>query len=445
LTIALCSLSFGQDDFFNDIEISTSNNNLDSSSPFSILGWVSQKISYGFEEPGELFSRSDRELNKLETSLFTQLDWQPSSGINLRFSGKAYHDEIYQFNDDTSYSQAERNEFRNRFEVRDFYLEKQISDNVYLKAGNQILAWGFAEHLRVTDIINTEDQYTFGQQDLEDLRLQVPATLLSVSLNDWVFDGVVTYRAGYNDMAPAGDEFDQFIAYRQSGGIVDRKSPDNPFEYFFRASTHFDNGDLQLVAGEFNNNQLSLNGISRSQSLIPIFQLSQERIQALGIAANRANGSWLLFGEMGMHFNNPVTPSVDETFLLLNGWNEKDQLLGVLGVEYNGFYNTVISLEADSIQTRDYSDSLLVDKNQHSFGTRIYWTGWNDRLELLSVFNKLADSQGYVTRVSMEYDWTDSLNFGLLWVDYSAEETSNYYNYRNNDMVQFNLRFSFQN
>ena len=156
LTIALCSLSFSQNDFFSDIEIST-NNNLDSSSPFSVLGWVSQKISYGLEVPSELFSRSDRELNKLETSLFTQFDWQPSSDTNFRFSGKAYHDEVYQFNDDTEYTQAERNEFRNRFEVRDFYLEKQISDNVYLKTGNQILAWGFAEYLRVTDIINTED------------------------------------------------------------------------------------------------------------------------------------------------------------------------------------------------------------------------------------------------------------------------------------------------
>ena len=117
----------------------------------------------------------------------------------------------------------------------------------------------------------------------------------------------------------------------------------------------------------------------------------------------------------------------------------------MLGVEYNGFDNTVISFESDSIQTRDYSRNQLADKNQHSFGTRIYWTGWNDRLELLSVFNKLADSQGYVTRVSMEYDWTDSLNFGLLWVDYSAEENSNYYNYRNNNVLQFNLRFSFQN
>jgi len=79
------------------------------------------------------------------------------------------------------------------------------------------------------------------------------------------------------------------------------------------------------------------------------------------------------------------------------------------------------------------------------FGARIYWTGWNERLELLSVWNKLADSQGYVTRVSMEYDWTDSLNLGILWVDYNAENNSIFYNFRNNDMVQFNLRFSFQN
>jgi len=445
LTIMPCSLAVSQNDFFSNIDIATNSGSLDSSSPYSLLGWVSQKASYGLENPGELFSRSERDLSKVETSVFAQFDWQPASDLHFRFSGKAYHDEVYRINDSTPYTRSERNELRNRFEIRDFYIEKQLNDDVYLKAGNQILAWGFAEFLRVTDIINTEDQYTLGQQDLDDLRLQVPAILSSVSVNDWVLDSVVTYRAGYHNMAPAGDEYDQFIVLRQGNEILDRQSPDNPLEYFFRASTHFNNGDLQIVAGDFNNNQLTLSGISGPKSFSPIFQLSQERIQALGIAANRVSGSWLLFGELGMHFNNPVLPSLNETFSKVNGWDERDQLLGVLGVEYNGFTNTILSLETDSIQTQGSSDGLLVDKNQHSFGSRIYWTGWNERLELLSVWNKLTDSQGYVTRVSVEYDWTDNLKFGFLWVDYSADEDSIYYNYRNNDMLQLNLRYSFQN
>jgi hypothetical protein len=432
-----------QENFFNNVEISEDDSAF-SDSPFSIIGWVTQKVAYGLEDPGPMFSRESKDMSKVETSLFTQIDWRPNANLNFRFSGNAYHDEIYRIDDSRSYTRDEKNEFRNRFEVRDFYVETQLSDDLYLKVGNQILAWGFSEFLRVTDIVNTEDQYTFGQHDLEDLRLQVPASLLSYSINDWVFDGVVTYRAGHNYMAPEGDEFDQFIQYRQSNQLIDKRRADNPWEFFFRASTHFDSGDIQIVAGDYNNNQLTLDGINRPLSLSPILEFSQQRMQTVGIAANHTRGSWLVFGEMGMNFNTPVMPGFDSNLRLVNGWDEKDQLLGVLGVEYNGFSNTTISFETDSIQVQDYQDGLLAERNQLSVGTRVYWTGWNDRLQMLSAFNKLSDSQGYVSRVSLDYDWNDNIDFGLLWVDYSAKQDSIFHNFRNNDMLQFSVKYSFQ-
>lgn len=433
-----------QDDFFSNLEVEADGvSNRDS--PFSILGWVTQELSYSYEQPDPPFSRTKRQLSQVETSLYTQIDWQASDTLNFRFSGKAYHDAIYEFEDDTPFSSSERDLFRTRTEVRDFYLEKSFDSGLYLKAGHQIQAWGFAEYLRVTDLINTEDQYTFGQQDLEDLRLQVPAVQLSYSVADWVLDGVITYHAGYNDMAPDGDEFDQFIGLRQPGWVVDRQDPDNDSEIFVRASTHYADGDVQIVAGEFNNNQLSLDGISRAKSVSPVFHFSQQRMQALGMAANRVQGSWLLFGELGLHRNAPVMPLETQDFLRVDGWQERNRILSVLGVEYNGFSNTLLSLEVDNIHTRGEVSNLGIERNQTSFGTRLYWTGWNERIQLLSVWNKLADDQGYLTRLSIDYDWSDTWKFGLLWVDYSADRNSFYSAFRNNDMLQFNARFSFQN
>jgi len=432
-----------QDDFFSNLEVDAgSRTNPDS--PFSILGWVTQEMSYSYEQPDPPFSRTERQLSQIEASLFAQFDWQASDTLSFRFSGKAYHDAIYDFEDDTPFTSSERDLFRTRTEVRDFYLEKSFENGLYLKAGHQIQAWGFAEYLRVTDLINTEDQYTFGQQDLEDLRLQVPAVQLSYSIEDWVLDGVATYHAGYNDMAPDGDEFDQFIGLRQPDWLIDRKDPDNDSEIFLRASTHYADGDIQIVAGEFNNNQLSLDGISRVKSVSPIFHFSQERMQALGMAANRVQGSWLVFGELGLHRNTPVMPLETQDFLRIDGWQERNRVLSVLGVEYNGFTNTLLSLEVDNIHTRGEVSNLGVERNQTSFGTRLYWTGWNERVQLLSVWNKLADDQGYLTRLSIDYDWSDNLKFGLLWVDYSADRNSFYSAFRNNDMLQLNARFSFQ-
>ena len=187
----------------------------------------------GNRTPGAALQPQGRDLNKIETSLFAQLDSSLGQDFTFRISGKVYHDEVYRLNEGVDYTSDETNEFRNRFEVRDFYVEKQFDNGFYFKLGNQILAWGLAEYSRVTDLINTEDQYTFAQQDLEDIRLQVPAALLSYTAGDWTFDGVITHRANKNYTAPIGDEFDQFVALRSAGIRVERDGPEDEQEYFF--------------------------------------------------------------------------------------------------------------------------------------------------------------------------------------------------------------------
>lgn len=431
-------------DFFSNLEVGDQDGQTGSDGPLSLIGWITAKASYGYEQPDPPFSRTGREITGAETSLFAQLDWRLAEQINLRFSGKAYHDAVYELEDDTRYSAAEKNLFRNRYEIKDFYLETSFDNGVYLKFGNQIQAWGFAEFLRVTDLVNTEDQYTFGQQDLEDLRLQVPAAQVSKSLGRWVFDGVVTYRAGYNDLSPSGDEFDPFIALRQPGYLIDRNDPDDQAEYFLRASTSYASGDVQIVAADFNDNRLTLDGISGASSVTPLLHVSQQRMQALGLAANRVSGSWLWFGELGLHQNVPVMPARNDIYASEAGWQERDQLLGVLGLEYHGFTNTLLSLELDTIQTRGSMTGLGVDRSQVSYGARVYWTGMNERLEVLSVVNALSENQGYLTRFTLDYNWSDNWKFGLLWMDYSAEQDSVYRPYRNNDLLQLNARFSFQ-
>ncbi|MEX0618097.1 MAG: DUF1302 family protein [Pseudohongiellaceae bacterium] len=430
-------------DFFGtlDIDIDTATTE---AGDVSVLGWITEKFAYGIEEPPPFFSRSEREPVKLETSLFAQLDWRLGENTGLRLSAKAWYDAIYQLNDDTPYTRAERNRFGDRAEIRDFYLERDFGNGFYTRVGNQIVSWGMSEYLRITDLVNTEDQFTFGQQDLEDIRLPVPALLTTLSRGEWVYDAVVTTHAGRNDTAPAGDEFDQFpyLVGRQ----VERPAPENQLEYFLRASTHYSRGDIALVVADFNDNGLSGMGLSSqagSGTGNPVFTLKQERTQAAGISANRVDGPWLVFGEAGLHFNRPVLPATPE-LLQLAPWTEKDQLLAALGIEYNGFRNLIITLEADSVYTRDHDETVQAQKQESSFGARLYWTSLNERLQTLAVWNRLGENRGYITRLSLDYEWSDTLGLGLMWVDYHGDRDSVLYNYRNNDMVQLQMRYSFQ-
>ncbi len=437
----LWSTAVAQDDFFStiDIDLSADNDRTD----FSVVGWAVQKIGWGLAAPGPLFSRQDEELSQVETSLFAQLDSKLGDNIGFRISGKLYHDEIYRVQADNDYSEDELNEFRNRYEIRDLYVETELDNGLYLRLGHQILAWGQAEFLRVTDLINIEDQYTFGQQDLEDLRLQVPALLASYTAGDWVLDAVVTVDAGRNNIAPAGDEFDQLLSLRNTGMDLQRVDPKRDHEQFLRASTRLAQGDLQLVAGEFNDNALSVSDMVYGPEQ-PLVRLSQNRMRALGVAANWVEGQWLYFGELGLHKDVALRPADAMVPFQAGPWQQRDQVLAVAGMEYNGFRNLRLSFEVDGIHTKRHDASLWVDEQQVGVGARLFWTALNERFQLMGVWNRLTNDAGQIGRLSLEYNWSDNLDFALLWVDYRSDSDSIFHLFENNDVLQLQLQYSFQ-
>lgn len=438
---ALASAAHAQDDFFDTITVETGQN-AGSDRDYSVIGWLEQKIAYGLESPSAIFSRQKPTLNKIETSLFSQFDMRLGES-QFRLSGEAFHDEIYRLQDDIDFSSAEINEHRNRFEVRDFYLEHQFDNDIYVKVGNQLLAWGVTEYLRITDLINTENQYTFGQQDLEDLRRQVPALLTSASAGQWTLDAVVTYEAGRDDIAPARDEFDQFASLRAQGTLISITEPKRQEEYFLRASTTTSRGDLQLVAGQFNDNTLSLERFSLAGGQGEAI-FSQNRMRALGIAGTRVSGSWLFFGELGMHQDKALRPLDENRLLPATGWQHKDQLLAALGIEYSGIRDLLLTLELDGQRIRDNDESLFGKTEKLGIGMRALWTAMNERLQILAVVNELADNTGRVSRLSVDYDWSDNFTLGLLWVNYAAPVTSYVNQFRHTDVIQAQLRYNFQ-
>jgi len=427
-----------QDDFFEPLQINIQEP--EASTGDSFLGWISQQIAYGYEAPGPVFSRADSDLTKLETSLYLQYDRDLGANTAARISGSIHHDEVFRVNGDIDYSHDEIDEFRNRYQLRDLYIEHETEGGVYLKLGNQILAWGMAEYLRVTDLVNIRDLYTLAQQDLEDIRLQIPALLLSTNVSNWSLEAAVSLAAGHDLIAPRGDEFDPFIA---AGNLANKPvflKPDQKHEVFFRASTRWQRGDLQFVAGEFNENSFSSLGEAGTTESGRQPRFGQRRSRAMGLAGNWVEGPWLFFAEAALHKNRSLRLVQDWTTPAPNS----DQWLSALGFEYNGFSNLLLGVEIDGIRIRNQDNTPTLSSTRHSAGLRAYWTGFNQRLELLAVWNELINAGGQVTRISVDYDWSDNFSAGLLWVAYDGDSDTLLYPYRNNDIIQFQLRYNFQ-
>ncbi|MDA0687296.1 MAG: hypothetical protein O2948_01525 [Proteobacteria bacterium] len=60
------------------------------------------------------------------------------------------------------------------------------------------------------------------------------------------------------------------------------------------------------------------------------------------------------------------------------------------------------------------------------------------------MWNELVNIAGRVVRISADYNWSDNLDFGLLWVSYDLDQETPFAVYEFNDVFQLQLRYSFQ-
>ena len=76
-----------------------------------------------------------------------------------------------------------------------------------VKLGNQIVAWGVANSLRVVDVLNPTDNREFGMTDLEDIRLPATMTRLDYYIDDLKLEAVAVHQIKFNKIAPYGSDF----------------------------------------------------------------------------------------------------------------------------------------------------------------------------------------------------------------------------------------------
>jgi hypothetical protein len=438
-----------QEDFFVDIELDASadaeiDKNLDAKSHnLSFDGWFKQVISYGIDDPNEAFSRNQSGLNKIESSFQLQTDWKISDGLTSRAELRLVHDAIYQFKNEYSVSIEERQRYEDRVEVKDLFFDFSLSENLYLRMGNQIVAWGQAESITVTDVVSRKDLRTYGQNDLEDTRLQVPAFKLSYYLDKMLIESVVTYRADSDELAPSMNEFDAYISLRHPDINITKNQEKHPFEFFFRVKRNFSGGDWSFVLADANANDLSVERIITSGSQ-RVLEFGQKRFQMIGGSTSWVDGFWIWKAELAMHFKRSLAPNTENYFSTTDGWERCQQLRSMFGLEYVGWGDASIFFEVDSIQTKGNVNSLSVDKSQVGFSSRIFWQDLNTGWTLQADWSRLVGNNGDILRFSGDYKLNDSNSIGALLVAYESSDSNMFLeNYKNNDAIQFHWRYGF--
>jgi len=394
------------------------------------LGYIKHEVN-GIDYSG---------INQAQTSLYLELDAKLSDDWKLKVSGDMFYDAIYDIKSNTNYSDAILDAYRTQLRLDDTYIQGKITSDLDAKIGRQIVVWGKSDSIRVTDVINPLDNRTPAMTDIEDLRLSVGMAKFDYYLGSWNFSAMVIAESRILEEAPARGEFFP----------VDKifSTAPNPFIELVEPSTSWDNTQYAFAAnGVFSGWDLSFYGanvLDQKWHINPTTQLREvSKVEMLGSAINIATGSWLLKSEVaylnGVKYNSTL--------------DAKNRLDALVGFDYMGIRDTVLSLEVANRYIFDYESQMsqavskpdYVEKNEMQTAIRVTKSFLNDSLDataLLSIFGSSWENGGFA-RIWVDYELADAVGLNVGVVDYLDGDKPFSKAIRDNDRVFMDVTYSF--
>ena len=367
------------------------------------------------------------DINSLRSSLFLDFEHKFENDVKIKINAKAYYDSIYSIKGRDDYSSQELDEFESEAELFDAYVEGKITDSFDYKIGRQVVVWGRSDTIRVTDILNPLDNRRPGMTDIEDLRLPVTMAKFDYFIGDWRITPIAILEQRFSKTPPFESAFNPIPIQRPDNENYDdvtyALSVGGEFSgwdiNFYAANTHDDAGYLDLAAS-------------------PI--IKHEKVKMFGSALNILSGSWLFKSELAYFDGLKYASTGDREF------SRYDLLLGV---EYNGIADTMISYDIVTRNIQDYDGRLLAEynplqKDQYQQALRISSDFFNDTLTanyLISLFGEKFDQGGF-QRLWFKYEIANGINTNVGVVDYIGGSAL-FDAIKNNDMVFADISYSF--
>ncbi len=395
-------------------------------SSFGLTGKFTQQLSYALYNDAPHHA-----ISSLKSSLFLDYEHKFESGWRVKTNAKAYYDAIYDIRGSQKFTQDELDEMRSEVELFDAYVEGSITDNLDLKIGRQVVVWGRSDTLRVTDILNPLDNRRPGMVDIEDLRLPVAMAKLDYFIGDWRVTPIAILEQRFSKNPPFGSVF-----YPLPVASPEDESY-NEVNYALSVGAEFSGWDVNFYAARVRNDegQLQLPTATQAQAVI-----AHEKIDMYGLALNFLTGSWLFKTEMAYLDGLEYLTTGDERF------SRTDILVGV---EYNGIADTLISYDFVSRNMRSYDSRLIgeaipVQKDDYQHAFRVTSDFFNATLTanyLILLYGKKLDEGGF-QRLWAKYDLADGVNMNVGVVDYIGGSTL-FDKLKENDMVYVDISYSF--
>ena len=381
-------------------------------------GKLTQQVAYSYSDD----SPHDN-ISSLKSSLLLDYEHKFDNGFKVKTNAKAYYDAIYSLRGREKYSKDELDELESEVELFDAYVEGSISSNLDFKVGRQVVVWGRSDTIRVTDVLNPLDNRRPGMVDIEDLRLPIAMAKLDYFVGDWRVTPMAVLEQRFSKNPPAGSAFNP----RQN---VPKDKDYSDITPALSIGAEFSGWDVNFYASQLRDD----NGYFENG------KIKHDKVDMFGTAINVLQGSWLLKSELAYFDGLKYSSTPNKEF------KRTDALIGL---EYNGFADTMVSYDVAVRNIHNYDARLKNEQNQlkernyqHAF--RVSKDFMNATLTanyLISLFGSKMDEGGF-ERAWFKYDIADGIYVNLGFVDYIGG-SQRFDSVSNNDMAFMDVTYSF--
>jgi hypothetical protein len=380
-----------------------------------------------------------RGLSRLRPLLRLDLTLDLPGSFEAQASGIAFHDYAYDLKGEDKFTDEVIDRYQEEAELRELFVRGTPLPSLDLKEGRQIVVWGFADLIRVVDILNPLENREPGLADIEDLRLPIWMTRLDYYFGDFALQGVAVHEIAFNKDPVFGSDFFPSEAPLPPEDVP--TSTGGNTEYGLMLAGYFSGWDLALLYADFLDDAPRIANVSKTAE--PEFRLRHSRLEMYGAAVNVAVGNWLLKGETALFKGLEFVNLPGET---------KDRWDALAGFDYTGIHDTTITVEAVNRRILAFDpaleqppDEAREDLNQYAFSYRGDFL--HQTLHLIAVwffFGEQGD-EGGVQRYQLAYDVFDAFTVtgGVLIFQSAGNTNLLLQRARNNDRLFFDVKYSF--
>lgn len=331
--------------------------------------------------------------------------------------------------------------------LRELYIDTQWAGANW-RIGKQQVVWGEADGLKVLDKINPQSYREFILDDFDDSRI---ATWMLNAEFDLAADSALQLLwiadPSFNQMAPQGSDY-AFTSAATSGllladkqvQLLAKNKPGNSLansEFGLRYSGFRSGWDFSVnYLYHFNDFAVPYRDVSGDDLFI---RPEYKRSHLLGASASNAFGELALRAEVAYSSDSYHT-SDDIT---QRGIARSDELASVVGLDWHGISDTMLSLQWAQSHLLDYSSPIYRARTEHTVSALVERHFFNQTLTFETLVLLSVNNGDGLIQPKLSYNLHSETNVWLGADIFYGSTQGLYGQFKNNDRLYFGYEQGF--